>query len=256
MEDRLMPVIHSHEFTSPAIGHNNPPELSPFEAVQQEISDLFLEATNWADGTPIESDEQDAEVGRLIEKIRAAAKKAEALRVAEKKPLDDQVKAIQERYNVLIGDKKGKAALALDALKKVLAPWLKAKADAIAVHQRLAREAADAATIAAREAMQASAPTDLAARAAAEDLVQAAKVAARDASQADKLKPQSVGGERAIGLRTVWKVVQEDSAAALRHYRHVKPEALKAWLQEQAEFDVRAGKHEIPGFKITSEKVV
>jgi hypothetical protein len=252
-----MPTIHSSEIKRVVeIGHNNPPELTPFEAVQQEINDLFLEATNWADGTPIASDDQDAEVGRLIEKIRAAAKRAEALRVAEKKPLDDQVKAIQERYNVLIGDKKGKAQLALDCLKKVLAPWLKAKADALVVHQRIAREAADAAAIAAREAMQASAPTDLAARAAAEDLVQAAKIAEKDASRAGKLKAQSVGGERAIGLRTVTVATLVDPQAALRYYRTTRPEALKVWLEEQGKADCRAKIVDVPGFEYREEKVV
>jgi hypothetical protein len=237
------------------VGHNNPPEPTPFEAVKQEIEDLFLEATNWADGEPITSDAQDTEVSYLIGRIRDAEKRAEALRVAEKKPLDEQVKQIQERYNGLIADKKGKTWLALDALKKVLAPWLKAKADALAEQQRLARQEADRIAAAARAAVQTSAPTDLAARAAAEDLVQAAKAAETAARRVENAKAQSTGGTRAIGLRNKTTVELVDAAAALRYYRTTRPEALKAWLVEQATADAAAKILDIPGFTYKTEQV-
>jgi hypothetical protein len=32
------------------IGHNNPPEPTPYEAVKVHLDDLLTEAANWADG--------------------------------------------------------------------------------------------------------------------------------------------------------------------------------------------------------------
>ena len=48
-----------------APGGNNPPEPTPFEQSRDEIEGLYLEAKNWADGTPIETQEQADAVGRL-----------------------------------------------------------------------------------------------------------------------------------------------------------------------------------------------
>ena len=63
------------------------------------------------------------------------------------------------------------------------------------------------------------------------------------------------GGERANSLRSVWTPTLIDPCAALRFYREREPEALKSWLVEQAEKDVRAGARSIPGFDVIEARV-
>src|SRR3546814_4413489 len=50
------------------------------------------------------------------------------------------------------------------------------------------------------------------------------------------------GGSRAIGLRTYYTAELVDPVAALKHYKQAQPEALKAWLLDQGQKDVSAGK--------------
>ena len=78
---------------------------------------------------------------------------------------------------------------------------------------------------------------------------------AKEAGRAGKAKAHATGGERAIGLRSRWDTVLVDPVAALRHYRNRQPDALKQWLLEQAEADVRAGQRTIPGFTITERRI-
>lgn len=110
------------------MGANNPPEATPFEAIKVNIEDLLIEAHNWADGTEVTTQAQVDEAGRLISDLEQAAKAAEAQRVAEKKPLDEQIAEIQARYNVYIADRKnktpGKVWKAIDALKATVKPYL------------------------------------------------------------------------------------------------------------------------------------
>jgi hypothetical protein len=93
---------------------------------------------------------------------------------------------------------------------------------------------------------------------AAEDAERLLKVAAgaeKFAAQADRARPLATGGERAIGLVDKFTPELTDSCAALKHYREHQPDALKAWLLDQAEKDVRAGSRTIPGFTIHHERV-
>lgn len=245
--------------SEPMIGHNNPPEPTPFERSRTEIEGLVMEAHNWADGVPIDSQMMADALGELIEKIRLAIKQADARRDEEKKPLDEQVKAIQAKYNALIGDTKtvkGSAVLALDACKKVLTPWLLQLEEKLRENARLAREEADRLAAEAKAAFRLSDPTDLAGREAAEQVLQNSRDAQALAKRTEKAKAQSTGGTRAIGLRTKPVVTMTDAMEALKHYRTKRPEKLKAFLQELAEADARAGILEIPGFTITKEKVV
>lgn len=62
-----------------AVGHNGPPpdetprdeaprveDPSSYDAIRQEIEDLFLEAKNWADGEPISDQKQADAVTELL----------------------------------------------------------------------------------------------------------------------------------------------------------------------------------------------
>lgn len=244
----------------PGIGDNNPPPPTPFEAVQQEILDLYDEAKNWCDGEPITTPGQAESVGKLRDLIRAAEKRAEELRVELVKPLDTAKKEIQDRFNPLIQKDKGKTALAKAACNKALAPYLKKLDD----EQR--QRSIELAIIAAQRAVEAQAAARVAAQTGnlehmekAEELIDAAKDTAKVAKLADKAKPQVAGLNKAIGMKSVWRAEMNDPAKALAHYRARNPGALKEWLREQARLDVAAGLHlpadAIPGFTIIEDRV-
>src|SRR3546814_14426167 len=74
------------------------------------------------------------------------------------------------------------------------------------------------------------------------------------AAKADKTKAHASGGSRAIGLRTYYTAELVDTVAALKHYKQAQPEALKAWLLDQGQKDVSAGKRAIPGFEIKEDR--
>jgi hypothetical protein len=107
----------------------------------------------------------------------------------------------------------------------------------------------------ARQAHQ-EASGNLTAQEDAERLLKAASAAEKDAARAERQKAHATGGERAVGLRSVWIAELTDAREALRHYRERAPLLLKEWLLEQARADVRAGIRSIPGFAITEERKV
>lgn len=124
------------------MGHNNPPEPTPFELSRSEAVDLFDEAKNWCDGEPVASQEQADALTALLDQIKAATKRADERRKEEARPHDEAKAGIQARYNELIGDTKttgqGILVLATGAARKVLQPWLQKVED----EKRAAAEAA------------------------------------------------------------------------------------------------------------------
>lgn len=245
-----MSALAADATTIAGMGHNLPPEPTPFDAFDAHIADLFGEAKNFLDGAAISSDAEAEAVSRLVDEIRKANKDADAARSEEKKPHDEKAKAVQAKWRPLLD----RCDLALDAAKKALSPWLlkleqenRAKAEAARL------EAVEAARVA-QEAMQAAAATDLTARDAAETLVKAAKTADTLANRAEKQKAHAKGGGRAVGLRSTFAPVLTDPAAALAHYRARQPAALKAFLLQLAATDVLNGARDLPGFEIIEER--
>lgn len=234
-----------------AIGHNNPPEPTPFEKAEAEILGLFDEAKHWLDGQGVQN-EKDAEgVSKLLDMIRKAKKAADDARVEEKRPHDEAAKEVQERYKPLLT----RCDLAADAAKKALAPYLaKIEAEKRAKAEAARREAEEKAR-AAQEAIRAAQLTDLAAREKAEEMIQAAKKAEAAANRAEKDKAHAKGGARAVTLRKTWKPVLKDAREAARHYWQTRQPELEAFFLSLAEKDVRAGQQDIPGFEIIEEKV-
>lgn len=228
-------------------GHNGgPPIIDPTTAFQK-IDDLYDEARNWADGEPITSAEMAEDITALFDGLHEAGKEAEALRVAEKAPLDKAVQAIQDRYNVYVQPKKGKVALGKDALGVLLTAWRTEQ-------QRVAREAADKAreeamalAAEAQAAMQASAG-NLAERERAEEVVSFAKQAERHARSQEKAA--TVG----TGLRTVWTAELLDEEAALEWAYGRDPKRFTALCQQLADEAVRSNVRSIPGFSIVEGK--
>lgn len=240
------------------LGHNQPPEPTPFDAHKANIDDLYDEAKGWLDGEPIASQGQADKVGLLLGLIREAEKAADAERVKEKAHLDEQIKEIQERYAPLIADTKttkGKTVLAAEACKAALAPWLKKLEDEQKAAALLARQQAQAAADAAAEAIRAAPVENLTARQDAEALVTQAKAAEKVAARAEKARPQTAGHGRAVTLRSVWSAVMTDETEAARGFWLTHRAECVAFYQGLADQRVAAGARELRGFTVKEDRV-
>lgn len=228
-------------------GHNAPPP-SDFDIIRQEIEDLYEEAKNWADGEPIASQEMHDAIEELRTQLHDAGKRADALRVEEKKPLDEQIKAIQDKFNPLIQPKRGRVDMAKSALDALLTPYRTRIAQEKAAEAARVAAAAEAARVAATEAIRASSG-NLAAREEAEELLADAKKLERQAGRANK------AATTGTGLRTVWRAELVDEAAALDWFWGERPDAFRELIQSLADEAVRRGVRKVPGFVVRDEKV-
>ena len=229
------------------IGHNQPPANDNLD-IFAEINDLFAEALHWADGEPITSVEMHDAVTALYDGIHEAGKKADALRVEEKKPHDAAAKAVQDKYNPYVQAKKGKVDRAKAALGDLLAAWRKKIADEKAAAAAAKAAEAAAAAQAAQEAIRASAG-NLAARVDAEEQLAHAATLQKQAKRADK------AATTGLGLRTVWSAKLVDEEQAMEWcWARAKAELL-AVAQRNADELVRSGVRSVPGFVVTDEKV-
>ena len=230
------------------IGANGGPPLDPFGAIEHEIEDLFAEAKNFADGQPIDSAEMAEAMTTLYDSLYDAGKRADELRVAEKKPLDEKIKAIQDRYNPLIQAGKGKVALGKQALGELLTTWRTAVAAKAAEEAAAKRAEAERIAEAAQAAIRASSG-NLEAREAAEVLLKDAKQADKWAGRAERKATTGTG------LRTVWATTIADPDAALDWAFGHSPDSFIALALSLAEAEVRVGKRKIDGFDIKEVKV-
>lgn len=221
--------------------------ITPFDEITLRIDELYDEAQNWADGKDITSQEQHDAVEKIRDAIHEAGKAADALRVEEKRPLDEQVQAIQDRYNPFIQPKRGKVDRAKAVLGDVLAAWRKKLADEKAAAAAAAAREAEEKRRTAEEAMRAS-RGDLAAREEAEELLADAKAAGKQAAKAGK------AATTGTGLRTYYRAELADFEAAARHYWSRNRDAFEELVTKLAERDVQAGKRDIPGVRVVEEK--
>lgn len=245
---------------APGIGHNQPPEPTPFDLSEQEIENLYEEALHWLDGEKVTTEEHCKAVQKIMSDMRAAAKLADDRRTAENIPFDEGKKAVQAKYAPLIADTKsvkGKAVLAIDACKKAMQPFMEAKEREAQEAARKARAEADRRAAEALEAMRASQVDDLAARENAERLLSDAKFLERQAVKAEKAPASVKGGTgRASSLRTVY----EHEITDMREF------ARWCWVNQKPEMDeffnglaktmVGYGKRDIPGVTVHERKVV
>jgi hypothetical protein len=236
------------------IGHNSPPEPTPFELSKEAIQSLYDEAKNFLDGDPIASQPMADEIQKLLRNIQAATKEADERRKDEAKPFDDGKAEVQARYNPLIQKDRGMADMAVAACKKALAPWLikvdeenRAKADA-------ARKDAEEKQRIAMEAMRQRDGTDLAANERAEQLVREAKQAEADARRSDNAKAQAKGEGRAVGLRDYYTPEITDATVFARHVWTAYRNDMETFLVGMAAKLVGAGVRTIPGVTIHHER--
>ncbi len=222
------------------------PNMTPFEALSIDVDDLLLEARNWCDGEEATTQEQVDEIARLIDELNDRAKLLDAERVTEKKPLDDQIDAIQTRYNLYIAPlknkKPGKIPTALDALNAAKRPFLIALEKALEAEREAARAEAQRLADEAAKAAREAAANDLSAREEAEAKLEEAEAAAIVAKATEKTKAHAHGSGRAQGLRT--RVIAEitDMQAAIRFYWGENPEAFRELTQSLADYDARTNR--------------
>lgn len=228
-----------------AMGANLPPEVVIFG----EIDAFYDEAKNYAsDGFVIENQEQADQIDELDKALLKAGQEADALRIEEKRPLDEAVQAIQDKFNPYIQKGKGKVDMARAVLKQLLTTYRVEQQRIAEEKARKAREEAEAERRAAEEAMRASSG-DLEAREQAEQQLEAAKQAERFAKKADK------AATTGTGLRTKWVAVMTDPRAAVASMWKQNPQAFVDLAQSLAETAVRTGTRQIEGFEIKEEKV-
>lgn len=238
------------------IGHNNPPELTAFEAHKANIDDLFDEAKLWMDGEPVTTQQQADALNTLESRIRDAAKAAEAERKREAKPHDDGKAEVQARYNPLIQKNKGKTDQALGCIKAALKPYL-LELDRIQQEQAAkAREEAERKQREAMEAMQQRDHANLEQSIEAERMVEDAKAAEQAALRAEKQKAHAKGEGRATALRTVWTAKMIDKREAAKWAMNNYTDDFVAFIQDKADKAVRSGSRSIPGFNVSQEKVL
>lgn len=236
---------------------NEPP--TPFDAHRINLDDLLVEARNWADGDPATTQAQVDEIARLIDDLNTGAKAMEAERVKEKKPHDEAVKEIQDRYNIYLAPLsnktvKGKVPLAIDALNAAKRPFLIAEEAKLEAARKAAREEAEAAAKAAAEAARQADAANLEAREAVDAKIKAAEDAQRAAKIAENAKAHAHGGGRAQGLRT--RVVAEitDLDAAVRHYWSENRAAFADLVQRLADDDARQNRRGAKGVTFREER--
>jgi hypothetical protein len=224
--------------------------MSAFDMIVAEIDDLYAEVDNWADGTDIETDEQDEALDVLDKRLLKAGQAADELREAEKKPLDDAVKAIQAKYHPLIGDTKagkGRVPLARAALAPIRTRYKTKKAAEKAAAAAKARADAEAERAKAEEAIRASAG-NLAAREVAEELLATAKEADKFANRQEK---RATTG---LGLRTSYAVAVDNLNDAIKHYRSEDKREFETLVLTLAQRDAARGIRAIPGIAVTEIK--
>lgn len=239
------------------IGHNNPPE--PIDEHKRAINDLYDEAKLWLDGEPVETAEQAAALNTLEDRVRKAMKEADAQRVIDQKPYKEKVDAIQADYNELIGKNKsvtGKGHMAIDAIKAALEPYLIEQDRIQREKAEAARKEAEEKQRLAMEAMRQRNAANLEQREEAERLVKEAKDADAAARKAENTKVNAKGEGRATALRTVWKFEVTDLKSAAAWVWRERRDGLLVFIEDLVGKEVRAGKRDIDGVRIYSEKVL
>lgn len=241
-----------------ALGHNNPPEDTPFEVIQSEIDDLYLEAKNWCDGEAVTTQGQADAIADLINLIRAKAKEADDLRKIEVRPHDFAKKAVQARFAPLIGNTKavtGKTILALDACKQALAPWLIKLDEEKRKAEEEARRKAQKAEEEALEARRAADMTNLEDREAAEAMQRRADAAKRLQVKAEKEKASASSDiGRTVSLRDNWVAKVTNVREAVGHYWNTDRDEFEQLVQRLASRDARCGRRDVPGVVFENER--
>lgn len=208
------------------IGHNMPPR---HEAFAMALEDVRLEAGNFLDGAPVETQEQADAIGKIISAAKKIKKDADLARKEDKEPHLEAGRAVDTNYKPVLDT----CDTIVTAAQKPLTVYLNKLAAEQAEVERKAREEAD------RKAQEA-----IAAQRACEGNVEAierAKTLQREADEAEKAakragkaKAHVTGVDRAVGLRTYDVVTVTDARAALLWIAKNDKTALDAFVADYA----------------------
>jgi len=228
-----------------AMGANQPPEVIVFG----EIDAYYDEAKNWAsEGFAIESQDQADQIDALDKALLKLSQEAEALRVEEKRPLDERIAEIQTKFNPFIQKDKGKVDVARKSLKALLTAWRVAQQAIKDAEARRIREEAEEAERLAQQAFAQTNVADIQEREEAERMAQRAADLAKQANKATK------AANTKTGLTTSYEAVLVHAPTAISHYWKAEPQQFVDLVQTLAAKEVRTGKREIPGFEIKEVK--
>lgn len=223
-----------------AMGANNPPV---FDAHRANIDDLRSEAEVWLDGKAVETAEEAEGLNTLLDMARKAAGAAEKQKLAETKPLRDQVTAINAEWKKLIDT----ADRIVAGCKKALTPWNekeKARKEAEAARAESERQAEIEALRVAREQSDGS----LADAEQIDQLEASVKQASKAAKAADK------AASTGLRLRTTYRAEITDFAAAARFFWTPHHHRFEQLVQEIADEQARIVKADMPGVKVIAEQ--
>lgn len=262
------------------IGGNMPPEeiqpapsepVSGRKAVEIHADDLLTEAANWADGVPLENQDQAVQVAKLVRLLQQAGQQVDTTAADEKRPHNDAINEIGAWQNGFTakGLKKtpdGKITVALAALGRLSTGWLiKLDNERKAKEAETAKAAAEAAAAALAAKQEAETTTDIAVVEDAQDKMAEAMSLIKQAQGIGKARVQVGGGDglRAQSLRSYWSAVPtgEEGAwsLALKHYLP-NPEfqqELRELIQRFATRDAQteAGRaRPVPGFNFHEDR--
>jgi hypothetical protein len=227
------------------IGHNNPPR---HEAFAMALEDVRLEAGNFLDGAPVETQDQADAIGVIMASARDIKRDADAARKEDKQPHLDAGRKVDADYKPVLQTaddiiKAAQAPLAVFLAKEQRAKELAAQKEREEA-ERMAAEAlkAERAAVGDVEAIEA-------ARAKQEEADKAQKTASRVAKAPVKV----AGSGRSISLRTKQVAVVQDYRELLLYVAKNDKPALDAFLDEYAR---KALPSKLPGVEIVTERSV
>lgn len=224
------------------IGHNNPPEPTPFDIASEAIEEVYAESLHWLDGGEVTTPEEHDAVDRLLNLAKAARDAADKQRQIEKRPHDKAAKEVQTKYAPLLS----RAEMVAEGCKAALTGYrVRLDAEKRAVAEAARREA-DRQAEAAQAALRATQLTDLAAREAAEALVKEAQDARKAAAKAEK--------PTATGLRTSYRAEVTEPVVFARHVWQDHHDELVVFLETIATRLVREGFRQLPGVVVHVER--
>jgi hypothetical protein len=227
------------------IGANNPPA---FDAFSMALEDVRLEAGNFLDGSPLETQEQANALGVIVSTAKKIRKDADAARAEEKRPHDEAASAVQSKWKPLLAQADAIAS----ASQAPLTAWLHKQEAEQREAARLARVEAERVQAEALAAERAAAG-NIEATERARELAKDADKAVRLANRADKAKAHVAGADRAIGLRARQVATVTDYRALLDWIVENDRPALEQFMDHYADKSLPA---RLPGVEVSTERKV
>lgn len=212
----------------PGLGHNAPPPQDDYEGLREQIENARDLVKNYDE---LEDKAQADQAANLRDRLNSLSKQADTLRKEEKRPHDEAAKAIQARWNPLVGAAKEAADWLRDG---PITKWMR-KADA----ERKAQEAEAQKEIEEKRKKQ---------EADAERAVASGQPAPiqEEIEDVEEVEPEKLGGVsgRRTGLKSRTSYVVSDYSAALKAVRD-QPDVVKA--VEKAAIRLAKAGADIPG---------